>query len=1272
MHFLKSELKNSIALLLLILITIALPAQQLRLNEFMSSNSTTIHDEDWDYEDWIELYYFGDQPLNLSGIGLSDDYDDPFKWVFPDTILQPGQFLLIWASGKNRVTPGEPLHTNFSIKSEGEELLLTSASGVLLDELAPVAVPTDISFGRFPDGAGDWLFFDEPTPGTGNSTAGYSGVAQTPVFSHEGGLYTTAFMLTLEAEPGATIYYTTNGNVPNPTNGVLYAQPFNVSQTQIIRARAFVDGFIPSEPKTMTYSRIDETLQGFNSNLPLIIIHQFNTPITPGDRTPAMAVFVDHNQGDSAYLPGEIALQSRIAANIRGFSSQSFPKKMFGFHMLDENDGNRNESLFGMPSEHNWILNAPYSDKTLMRNVIAYTTGQGFGRWAPRTQFVELFLHSGNGPVTNAHYHGVYVLVERIKWDDNRVNITKITPGNNSEPEISGGYIFKRDRLNTGEVGMTTNMGTLLAHVRPREDEMTTEQKAWLINYLNDFEAALFGPNFTHPETGYEAYIDTDSFIDHMLITELFKEIDGYRLSTYIYKDRNGKLVMGPVWDFNLSLGNANYYQGWTTTGWYYPQVSWEAITYWYTRLLQDPEFVNRMQYRWWQLRQNLFSDEHLTDFIYSNKDLLAEAQVRNFQRWPVLGQYVWPNWYIGQTYEDEVNWMHNWLMERVAWIDTQMGDPPVFPDYTLIYYWLFDVTTPNDTPLEVIDMHYGFNNGGLLDYMSALAGYPFNPDHPNWRKASMERRNAPTSINYRLEGNDSISYEEANMRGIQIKQPFTGDGGENTLVFHLPTNGFEEVVFRFAAMDEEAATHLKVDYSVAQQDTVWTAAGLENPTRPLTGSYQLFEYDFKDIGDADDNPDFKIRIRFLGDDMTIDEGNRVSFNNFSLDGVQTHPGNLPPYLSQQMPHRQLIEGDESISIDLNNYFSDPDNDELTFFAESSRPGHVSVALNGSALTLFPDLRGGAVISVTASDGIYTPVVTTFEVVVYPAPLALKEAEFSFSEWMPDEPEFSYPPNMLFLQSNTDDPSLTDTLMFAYFIPHYDYHPDDSATIGFPYNNTRRTRINGLGSDGISFVNTGRGRDLGGALLALDTRLVADAIFDWTAATIEQNERQYAIRLQYRTDINVPFADLTENGLPIEYVVSTNGDIQLFEIIHLPADALNVQYVQLLWRYYHISGETGARPELRLDDILIKNITGIAQHPDNLMQTLVNGNSILIQFQKPLSGLVALYDISGKLVAESKIGNSLQTKFHVSTGKGIYILRITTPDRQFSRKLFIH
>jgi hypothetical protein len=204
-----------------------------------------------------------------------------------------------------------------------------------------------------------------------------------------------------------------------------------------------VEGFIASESKTMIYSRIGENLQGFNSNLPLIIIHQFDTPITPGDRTPATAVFIDHNQGDSAFIPGEIALQSRIAANIRGFSSQSFPKKMFGFHMLDENDGNRNESLFGMPAEHNWILNAPYSDKTLMRNVIAYTTGQGFGRWAPRTQFVELFLHSGNGPVTNAHYHGVYVLVERIKWDNNRVNITKITPGDNSEPEISGGYILK-------------------------------------------------------------------------------------------------------------------------------------------------------------------------------------------------------------------------------------------------------------------------------------------------------------------------------------------------------------------------------------------------------------------------------------------------------------------------------------------------------------------------------------------------------------------------------------------------------------------------------------------------------------------------------------------------------------------------------------------------------------------------------------------------------------------------------------------------------------
>jgi len=214
-----------------------------------------------------------------------------------------------------------------------------------------------------------------------------------------------------------------------------------------------------------------------------------------------------------------------------------------------------------------------------------------------------------------------------------------------------------------------------------------------------------------------------------------------------------------------------------------------------------------------------------------------------------------------------------------------------------LIHYWFFGDALPAQQPLLSLDATYGLNAGGWIEYHSALTGYPFNPFHPNWQKSSMQRYQAPTPINYRPDGNSNISFEEAGMQGIQIRQPFTGDGGENTLIFHLPSSGFRELVFRFAVRDEGAADAL--------------ATGMTTNVFSIADAYEMMEVNFTDsatqspppppghgLGDdqiyggtfmlVNDNPDFKIRIRFSGDDMSADEGKRVVFNNFSLEGKFT------------------------------------------------------------------------------------------------------------------------------------------------------------------------------------------------------------------------------------------------------------------------------------------------------------------------------------------------------------------------------------------------
>lgn len=179
---------------------------------------------------------------------------------------------------------------------------------------------------------------------------------------------------------------------------------------------------------------------------------------------------------------------------------------------------------------------------------------------------------------------------------------------------------------------------------------------------------------------------------------------------------------------------------------------------------------------------------------------------------------------------------------------------------------------------------------------------------------------------------------------------------------------------------------------------------------------------------------------------------------------------------------------------------------------------------------------------------------------------------------------------MLFLQSAQSDTLLDTELDYAYSLAPEDYHANDQGTIGFPYNNTGRTRINGLGEDGLAFINTGQDRDLGGALLALDTRGVEAVPVSWLVGTVLANNRIYALRLQYRVGIDGPFVDLLDEwGDPVEYVRATDGHVQLMDPVQLPEEALDQKYVQLLWRYYWTDpdGVTGSRAQLRLDNILV-------------------------------------------------------------------------------------
>lgn len=204
------------------------------INEFVASNGSVLADEDGDYEDWIEIYNMGEEALHLEGYGLSDDPEDPMRWRFPNVTILPGEFLLVWASGKNRSEPDRELHANFSISASGEPLLLSAADGALLDFVEAMPLGRDLALGRVPDGTGDWFYFDEPTPLAANTTTAYDDWLRPPQFSAEGGFYNSGFPLMLTTDqPGVRILYTTDGTEPVPARlgGISYNYKNRYPQT---------------------------------------------------------------------------------------------------------------------------------------------------------------------------------------------------------------------------------------------------------------------------------------------------------------------------------------------------------------------------------------------------------------------------------------------------------------------------------------------------------------------------------------------------------------------------------------------------------------------------------------------------------------------------------------------------------------------------------------------------------------------------------------------------------------------------------------------------------------------------------------------------------------------------------------------------------------------------------------------------------------------------------------------------------------------------------
>jgi hypothetical protein len=660
------------------------------INEVMALNTRTAQDPQEQYNDWIELHNVTDTAVDMAGRYLTDDLTQSTKWRFPETnplatVVPAHGYLLIWADSD---TQDAGLHANFKLASAGEEIGLFEADGsTLMDSIAFDEQHADISYGRFPDGSDDMRYMVQSSPGQPN-VGHYEGLVADVRFSRTSDFFVSPFELTLYCDTDqAIIYYTLDGSDPFSSargriTGRRYTGPITISSTAIVRAVGFRPDYKQSQESEHSFVRLSDNVLDFSSNLPIIVIDTAGKSINEGQQTPALVSIISPSEQSRARVEEEPDFLGRAGINVRGKSSAGFAKKQYHLETWDELNQDLDESLLGLPAESDWVLQGPYSDKSLMRNALVYQWSNEIGRYAPKTRFVEVFLNIMQDNLSLSDYVGVYVFMEKIKIGPDRVDITRLNAGDVNEPEITGGYIVKKDKADGTDQTIRTSRGHTLACQSGGKD-LTTAQKAWIQAYINEFESALYGRNFTDTTRGYAQYIDTDSFIDHHILVELAKNIDGFRISTYMFKERAGKLKMGPVWDYNLSLGNANYLEGWQAMGWYNRLLS--AGDYpWWRRLFEDPAFRRRYADRWFTLRQGQFTRERLLGRIDEYTLLLDEAQARNFERWRILGSYVWPNWFIADSFDQEILWMKGWLSERLTWMDAQIGREYAAPGPTL------------------------------------------------------------------------------------------------------------------------------------------------------------------------------------------------------------------------------------------------------------------------------------------------------------------------------------------------------------------------------------------------------------------------------------------------------------------------------------------------------------------------------------------------------------------------------------------------------------
>ncbi len=1006
-------------------------SQALVINEVVASNSTTIADEDNSYQDWIELYNNSASAINLSGYGITDDSTNLFKWVFPNVTINPGGYMLVWASDKNRTNPANPLHTNFKISSSGETITLTNASSVIVDTAPATAMQADESLGRLPNGTGGFVLIQTPTPNALNVNGTPIATLDPPVFSQNSGFYTAGFNLNITTnEPGATIIYTLDGSEPDENNlsGTTYnyknqypkipgqafgtflfntfqsfqysasipindrsSQPNKISAISttydftppyfpngpiykgtIVRAKVVKPGAVSSEVISKNYfitpagsSKYTLPVLSFSFNENELYDYEDGIAVAGIDfdnwRTANPTEIPDREIGNFErrgaanerkanmhyFVNGLEKINQDVGIRIRGAYSRLYPSKSWNIYAHSEyGDGNLSYNFFAdepYTSYERLSAKSGGSDfyNTMFRDALNHQLVKDLKMETESFQPMVVFM--------NGEYWGL--LNMREKYDDN----------------------YFKQVYNIDNVDLLENQGAI--------------QEGDAVDY-NNMYAYIQNNSFTN-EANYtyiQTRMDTDNFIDYF-ITNIFTQNTDWPGNNIIYwrkrtaqYEPNAPYGHDGRWrwalhDNDSTLDDASYnsLHNATSTVDVGPNPAWSTLIL--RKLLANTTFKNDFINRFADLMNTNFLSSRIIAKIDEISAIIAPEMNDQYFRWkaPVdNGDWQYHLEEEREFAEDRPAYQRNHIRSKFGitnninanlnvsnydhgyikistiniqdgttgiignpypWTGIYFADIPIKlkanarPGYLFshwegfststneeitittnqsfsitavfipegfavetqepIYFWLFDGAIPNDTPLTSLNSTFEIPVEGVLEYQSCLTGYPFVNGNPNWRKASMERKNSPTNINYIPEANNNIPFASAGMRGIQIRQPFQDNGLENTIQFNLSTKDYKDIKFGFAAKNDNAADAIIIDYSITAGTPTWITTGLASSSLPLSSTFELFEVDFSSIIAVNNNANFKIRLRFTGSNMTVDNGDEVVFNNFSLKGVQ-------------------------------------------------------------------------------------------------------------------------------------------------------------------------------------------------------------------------------------------------------------------------------------------------------------------------------------------------------------------------------------------------